>query len=279
MPASLAIRPLVTADLDDALELCRIAGWNQTRADWIRLLDHEPAGCFIAELDGQSVGTVTTTTYGTDLAWIGMMLVHPDFRRRGLATALMERSLEFLRDRQIRCVKLDATPAGQPVYERLGFRAEWEFHRWERRHPAGPVPTANPAAAFQLEPSALDLDAFGADRTAWLNQLARDSVLVRSGTDWGMGRIGQIAAYLGPIVAENVESAELLVTRLLEDGGLRHPDGRLFWDIPGPNSAGLELARSQGFEQVRPLLRMWTGEQFIPGRPELQFAIGDPATG
>jgi GNAT superfamily N-acetyltransferase len=279
MPASLAIRTLCPADLDDAEELCRIAGWNQLRTDWLRLLEHEPEGCFLAERDGQPIGTVTTTTYGTDLAWIGMMLVHPDFRRQGIATVLMERSLEYLRERGVRCIKLDATPAGEPVYERLGFRAEWEFHRWERSHPSPPATAPIPPAMSRLEPSPLDLDAFGADRTEWLNRLARESVLVRKGTDWGMGRTGRIASYLGPIIAENVESAGEIITQLLEAGALRHPEGRLFWDIPGPNAAGIELARSLGFEQSRPLLRMWTGEQLIAGRPERQFALGDPATG
>src|SRR5437870_2531869 len=70
-------RLMTAADLDFADSLRALAGWNQTRNDWRRLLTHEPRGCFIAEWDGSPAGTSTTTCYGTDLAWIGMVLVDP----------------------------------------------------------------------------------------------------------------------------------------------------------------------------------------------------------
>ncbi len=60
------------------------------------------------------------------------MLVHEDFRRRGIATELMNAGLDYLGKHNVGCIKLDATPAGQPVYERLGFDAQWSFRRWVR---------------------------------------------------------------------------------------------------------------------------------------------------
>src|SRR5262249_44841777 len=126
------VRMMTQADLAAADELRRLAGWNQKPRDWQRLLTLEPRGCFVALRNGAVVGTVTTTVYGTELAWIGMMLVHPEHRRIGIATQLMNRALEYLKERQMRCVKLDATPAGQPVYEKLGFVSEWRLQRWQR---------------------------------------------------------------------------------------------------------------------------------------------------
>ena len=72
---SLRIRPFTADDVVPALNLCRAAGWNQLQQDWSRLISHQPGGCLVAEADGALAGTVTTTSYGTDLAWIGMMLV------------------------------------------------------------------------------------------------------------------------------------------------------------------------------------------------------------
>jgi len=46
------IRTMTTNDLALGLRLSRQAGWNQTGADWVRLLYFEPEGCFVAELDG-----------------------------------------------------------------------------------------------------------------------------------------------------------------------------------------------------------------------------------
>ena len=124
------IRPMLLSDVSSALALCRRAGWNQTEADWRRILMYEPEGCFVALIDEQVAGTVTSTSYSTDLAWIGMMLVDDSYRRRGIATQLMMTCLRFLQSRRVRCIKLDATPLGEPVYKKLGFRSEWNFHRW-----------------------------------------------------------------------------------------------------------------------------------------------------
>ena len=61
------------------------------------------------------------------LAWIAMMLVDPDARRAGIASLLMETALESLREE--RCIRLDATPAGEPLYRRYGFTGEYPLVR------------------------------------------------------------------------------------------------------------------------------------------------------
>ena len=73
----------------------------------------EPSGCFAARVGGRLIGTVTTTTYGRSVAWIGMMVVDPDFRRKGIGTALMRRAIDHVQGRGVRVLKLDATPAGR----------------------------------------------------------------------------------------------------------------------------------------------------------------------
>ena len=116
-----AIRLLTDGDIGAALALQQLEGWNQTVRDWSRLLQLAPTGCFAAELDGRLSGTVTTITYGGALAWIGMMLVAPEHRRRGIGTKLLSTALDYLQTAGIAAVKLDATPVGQPLYEGLGF--------------------------------------------------------------------------------------------------------------------------------------------------------------
>ena len=69
------IRLLQESDIAAAMDLKRLAGWNQTETDWRTLLQLEPNGCFAAVLDDQLLGTTTTTSYGSQLAWIGMVLV------------------------------------------------------------------------------------------------------------------------------------------------------------------------------------------------------------
>jgi GNAT superfamily N-acetyltransferase len=138
MNGSLRIRLLTRADLPFADSVRAAAGWNQTVADWERFLVAEPEGCFLAEWNGEPTGTATTFVYGSALAWIGMVLVHPDYRRRGIGRALLEKCIGHLRQRGVRCIKLDATPAGKKVYDGLGFKDEWTLTRWEHVAAAWP---------------------------------------------------------------------------------------------------------------------------------------------
>src|SRR5579871_2533909 len=114
------LRPMVTRllhsnDLPGAMRLQSAAGWNQTEQDWQRVLDLAPDGCFGIDVDGALAATTTAVCYGEELAWIGMVLTLPEFRRRGLARQLLEHALAYLQDRRVRCIKLDATDMGRPL--------------------------------------------------------------------------------------------------------------------------------------------------------------------
>src|SRR5919112_5707112 len=100
--ASVVLRSLHAGDLPDLMTLKEAASWNQTEDDWLRCLRLEPDGCFGIEADGMVVASTTVIRYGSDLAWIGMVLTRPEFRGRGLARRLMERAIEYAGNRTIR---------------------------------------------------------------------------------------------------------------------------------------------------------------------------------
>lgn len=270
------IRLLTPRDIPMALDLCRSAGWNQLQGDWARLIDHEPEGCFAATLHDQLVGTITTTRYGTDLAWIGMMLVHEDYRRRGIATDLMNAGLEYLHQHNVRCIKLDATPAGQPVYERLGFRAEWSFRRWVRgdTSPEAIVPNTDDGCLLSQSHLELDRVAFAANRSRLLQSLIAETRCHMLEDGFGMLRMGHLAQYLGPVVADNADTARELVLDLLP-----HVPAKVFWDPPDVNPYATDLATSLGFEPIRDLTRMSIGSTSVDPLVHLQYALVDPGTG
>jgi ribosomal protein S18 acetylase RimI-like enzyme len=282
---NLSLGQLTVEHLTAADELRALVGWNQRVSDWQRLLSLEPQGCFVAELAGRLVGTVTTTCYGKLLAWIGMMLVQPDFRRQGVGQALLQHGVAYLRQRAIQCVKLDATPQGQPLYERIGFMLEWKLARWE--HPGSPALAriaSNRIRQIEEEdwPAILELDAqvFGVARGSLLRALAEGSysALVYQENDsllgFGMVRGGARADYLGPIVVGAAIGPELVAALLSA-----RADRPIFWDIPEANESAVSLARQLGFCPVRPLARMFLGANSVPSDPLGQFAIADPATG
>ena len=273
--SDIRIRCLEGRDLGFADELREIAGWNQLRPDWERYLGLEPEGCFLAEVDGEPAGTATTTCYGTDLAWIGMVLVHPDFRRQGVGTALLTHAIHHLRvERGIRCVKLDATTEGRPLYEKLGFQAEWGLRRWWRV--AGNGGVLGEKRDLEISEGSLDLDrqVFGADRSLLLQSLGRSGLAVSERNDgsFGMSRDGARAVYVGPITAATDSSGNSIASELIS----QVPEGRwVFWDLPEANAAAVALAESLRFEPVRELTRMWLGEQTMASDPKRMWGISD----
>lgn len=265
----LRIRTMTESDIPFGLELCRLAGWNQVEADWRRLLTLEPEGVFVAESTGHPCGTASITVYGRRVAWIGMVLVHPDFRRQGTGTALLRHAVSVLEERRIESIKLDATDQGRPVYLKLGFRDERPVHRY-----AGPVAHAAAADASVADLAegdwaavgAMDAAAFGADRVVLLRQLAADgrAVVARRGgavRGYGFLRAGHEADFLGPMVAVDAEAAGAMVGALLAD---RHRE-RVYLDVLPGNRAAVELAESLGMAVARRLTRMVLGERMNTG--------------
>jgi ribosomal protein S18 acetylase RimI-like enzyme len=287
MSAMLRLRCLTQNDLPFADSLRAREGWNQTIHDWERFLAMEPAGCFLAEWQGVPAGTATTVVYGAELAWIGMVLVHPDFRRNGIGRALLRRCIEYLRGRGVRCIKLDATPAGRAVYEGLGFQEEWALTRWEcNRRPERAAPSSEGIRDWhETDLSAVDqfdAGAFGISRRTLLQALKAKclrALVVESerGVIAGHGclREGSRALYLGPVVADSTDRALRLIGTLLQN----HGDRTLFWDIPDRHRALALWAEENGFKVKRSLTRMFLGENIAPGSPEKVFAIAGPEIG
>ena len=257
------VRLLTAADSDAVMLLSREAGWNQTAEDWLRMFALSSDGCFGIDCDERLVATATTYCYGDELAWIGMVLTAIDYRGRGLARATMQAALDFARARQVAWIKLDATDMGRPLYEKLGFVAEYAVERWLR--PANPAVGAPvDACCPNLE---LDREAFGADRSALLAALAPIESASIGADAFAMGRSGTKAAYFGPCVSRSAEHAAKLLDWFLA----RHAAENIFWDIVEPNPDARKLAEERGFAPVRRLLRMT-----FPGRPSPPAFVENP---
>ena len=210
-----------------------------------------PAGCFAVEAEGAVVATTTTIRYGTRLAWIGMVLTHPEFRGRGFARALMQRALDDLSD--VETVKLDATEMGAPLYRQLGFVDECPMERWLR---APGMAAACDAAAY-VPGGPLDQEAFGADRSALLQRLAG----IESGSAPGAFAMGRWARF-GPSVSRSKDSAEALLAWYLA----RHAADSVLWDT-FPSA----LPAAHGFVLSRRLMRMTRG-RVLRARDEFVYA-------
>lgn len=282
--AQLQIRLLTEADIPLAMKLKESAGWNQTENDWRCLLRLEPLGCFAAELDGELIGTTTTTTYEDELAWIGMVLVQPERRRQGIATRLMTTALEYLKDR-VATVKLDATPAGKFVYEGFGFKTEGLIERWTRKSDfldAGSNGGTILDSETLRELIALDREVFNANRSKLIEMLAANSCagpVVKRTEDgvmsaYALSRRGSKADYIGPFVSQETNQVGPLLDSLLAQMTGRS----LYFDFNTSCISDSAILLERGFNKERELIRMQYGE---PSASTSSFviAIAGPEVG
>ena len=270
--------PLVemrAANVSGAFALSEEAGWNQTAEDWALLIRLGRAFA-VAGSGGGLAATAVAFPYPPEFGWIGMVLVHGPYRRRGLATRLLERAVAELRDRGLVPV-LDATPAGQPVYERMGFRPIEALTRW-RGEGGGSTLSTLPSVRNVRDIAELDRVAFGADRSAVLaDLLARPGAGSRSDPSGGgflLSRPGRIATYVGPFVARETGTALALL-----ESELAAISGPAAIDVPDRESEIADLLSERGFRPERPFARMALGRDTGFGAPTLIRAIAAPELG
>ena len=281
-PDGVSIREMTFSDIPAGVSLCRASHWNQTERDWEHFLVAAPRGALVAVENGSVIGTVATMPYES-FTWLSMLLVNPAARGRGVGTLLLQRGLSLM-DEGV-ATRLDATPAGKPIYRGLGFVAEYRITRLFL--PRGSVFTTDrgasrPSVARLLTradwPAVLDKDlhAFGGSRASLLERLAADAPEYawsseRDGRLNGhlLGRHGAVREHLGPLIADSDETAwQLLGTCLAA-----HPDRDFFIDVPDDQQSWRARLDQLGFAIDRPFLRMYRGRLTAAGQPSRVYAI------
>lgn len=186
-------------------------------------------------------------------------------------------------------IKLDATPAGFPVYRQLGFEEEYTLLRMVATDPIiRSVDTEDGEAAVSL--TALDLDeiypldsvVFGADRREVLLHALRSVPSIACRIQHGentegylLARTGTRYVHLGPLVAENDSDAKSLLSFAL---------GRIFpsplvIDVPKGKQEWVSWLESRGFRVQRELFRMYLKSNEHAGDPGRIYAVCGPELG
>lgn len=280
----LVIRAMREDDIPGAMRLKTAENWNQTEDDWRTLLNLDPTLCLVATSDDKVLGTVTAANYTNELAWIGMMLVDKEFRGRGLGKRLLTTLIE--KPGACQSIKLDATPAGLPLYKSLGFREELCIDRmaitqFETVPPNEIHPSVIPLSVTNWQ-NVIDLDHafFGADRSRLIAE-----ILLRN-KGWYLEREGRIMGYLltrsgsnytqlGPLSAETTEDA-----RILLESALQSFTGRpVLLDILQDKTDLQKFLLSIGFQVQRSFTRMYLKSNSFAGSVKNQFLIAGPELG
>jgi len=256
--------------------------------DWTTILD---AGQVVGHRDpaGAPMSSAALFDYGESLLSIGMVLVAPPHRRRGLARAVMERCLSSAGRRPLMLI---ATQMGEPLYLDLGFIEVGRVVRMGAEDTAaGAGSAATGAWAGDRLPSIsnadaravveLDRAACGADRSALLRSLlgraAATSVVrdERGGIRaFGIALRQRDQLAVGPLVARDASEA-IVLFRALSGGHA----GAVRLDVPAPQEAFLSALAGLGLARVASAPIMLRGADELPGRREQIHAIASRGFG
>ena len=281
------VRTLTVEDTGQAIGLSHAERWNQTLKDWELLTGHMENVC-LAAVDGERIiGTSTAMVYENRVAWIGMVLVDRACRGRGLSRLLLDTLFEKLEPGL--SLKLDATPAGQPVYEKYGFRDEYLVYRMTRPPLSlKSSPFDNDPLPERITPGNLseaigfDRQVFGAGRQVLVDFLLDNdpgsALLIRQDKNINgltLGRKGARFHQVGPVMASCTEDARRLITWSLK--GMEGDP--VVMDVLEDKKELMEWLTTLGFSPQRHFVRMFRNENPYPGKPENHFLIAGPEFG
>lgn len=253
-------------------------GWNGGVHDVETFTEVDPDAWIVAEIDARPVGIVLATRWNESQGWIGLYLVHPEFRGRGIGLELFRAALARLAPGS---VGLDGDARQQANYRRSGFLDVHANTRW--RGPARLFRAAAGAAVvvdareLPIEPLVdLDARAVGSPRPqllrSWLAQPeAHHAALLRDGHVAGLAtaRPARQGWKIGPLYAPDASGAAALLAAVTQD---LDPDDECWLDTPKPNAAATALIEGSGAVGASTSGRMVRGEGPV-GDTSIMFGL------
>lgn len=259
-------RLLTRPELDEVLSWAATEGWNPGLADADSFWAADLAGFYGMFLDGQLIGSASAVSYGGKLGFVGLFIVRPEHRSRGLGGAFWSYFIQRLEERLApgAPMALDGVFARQPFYARSGFVLSHRNLRMEGLGAAALTRDRHVVELSRLPEGAietLDTVHFGVPRPAFLEPWLQPPGGLSLGwlddrvRGYGVIRPCRNGFKIGPLFAETPRIADALFQALSA-----HAAGQpIFLDTPENNPAALALASRHGLREVFGCARMNRG--------------------
>jgi predicted N-acetyltransferase YhbS len=275
------VRKMQPDDIPAARELSRQQSWPHRAFDWEFLFRHGSG--FIADADGEVVGTTLVWPYGDNGANLGMVIVSPRMQGHGIGRRLMETALEALGDRT---VYLNSTEEGRALYTKCGFEPVGRIFQHQGLVDAVPL--------IQLRPNervrpigrndrsvVLDLDrrATGVDRSRVISSIldnARGVMFDSNNSPVGVGFLRRFGRgfSVGPTVAPDALAAKAIISHWLGSKAGK------FCRIDVPESSGLSAWLEEiGLPRVGAVTTMVRGKPLPTSADAKLFSLISQAMG
>jgi GNAT superfamily N-acetyltransferase len=202
---------------------------------------------------GAVVGCGNSLLQG-NAAWLGNIIVLPEYRGRGIGRALTKHLMDACQSIGIRHQILIATKMGEPVYTRLGFEIA-TYYRFFKREKLFPSHGSSSIRRLEPEdaPDIYDLDRFvtAEERELFLGRFLE-------GGHVHLSPSGRIDGFLLPglgnslVIADDDEAGLSLLRQRLDLGGQATV-------VPEQNEAAIGWLLSEGFAETQRAPRMVFG--------------------
>jgi GNAT superfamily N-acetyltransferase len=269
-------RRMTADDVPAAHKLSLSVLWPHRLEDW-KFIQELGEG-IVAENESGIIGAIMCWLHGADYASLGMLLVSPDYRRKGIASELVSRILKEIRDCTI---LLHATPSGVALFENFDFAQTGWVHQHQGsvfRAPLVPLGAGErirPISARD-EPALAELSrhACGMPRSTVLKHLMKVANIV------AIDRYGELIGFaalrkfghgyvIGPVVAPDPERAKVLIAHWAGT----HAGSFVRVDTPGSSGLSPWLIK-MGLVQVEQTVHvMARGELPRPAPSVTRFAL------
>lgn len=279
---------LHTHDIPSLVELSSALGWDYSTEDLTTIFASGIAYGHKTE-SGKLISSAAVFPYGPELASLGMVMVDPQHRRKGLGQTATQKVMESLPDKNTP-VMLVATQQGYPMYEKMGYRTVGTLHKFiadtyqpqEHQTDLTDYHIQQLTADNFIEILRLDTDSLGTERRTFLQARIKQSqtgVILRRTKDntpagFALSIPGTAVTILGPVTAPNPTLAFALIDHLA-----RQTNAPLRIDIPSEQTALTEKLPAHGFTlQTQPPVMLWNAEH-LPPRNNSLFGIAAQAFG
>ena len=264
---SLLIRNMKRGELDQIIDWAADEGWNPGLHDADVFWAADPDGFIVAEKDGHLIGGGSIVSYEGRFGFMGLFIMHPEHRGKGLGGQLWHQRLKRLIQRlnSPPLIGMDGVFNMQDWYSQGGFRFVARDLRYEgiaQSHgPSGVTVDVSDAPFSLLD----DYDAahFPARRSRFLQNWIRypGSIGKAVFSDnklqaYGLIRPCREGFKVGPLFADDLS----LASHVFHDLSSCVPGEKIFLDVPEDNPAALTLVQTEDMREVFGCARMYYGE-------------------
>ncbi len=259
------VRAMRDTDLPTCLTFTQQVKWPHRMGDW-QLHFSQGNGSIIEDADGEIAGCILWWDYGSEYATVGLVVVPEHRQGNGLGRTLMDTVMSQTGARNLQLV---ATVAGKRLYQQCGFEECGFVYQVQGELTAQPEVTNSALSFSALDETmlkdviALDAAAYGCSRDSLLKAVAaagKGLVAYHDGKPAGfaMLRTSGHGQTLGPVLADNDDTAKALISRLLAD-----ETGFIRFDLTEEALALKPWLESLGLAQVDKVSVMVKGK-FLP---------------